>query len=257
MTCKVNETTDRGNGFGQNPEIARGTDRVLGTKPVGREAATRKYDILSALAALALVQEKHDQRRILRLMALITTRYNWQRNELTMGQAEIARLWGVDLRTVKREMAKLRAMGWLIETRGAARGRVASHALDLDLMMQETRGVWENIGPDFIERQTPRGTAAPAPNVVPFKPGNVLAPRADTAEGSLWGQACAVFEAQDSATYAAWIGRLAEVSREGAVLTLVAPSRFHASYVETHLADRLMRVLRQIDPSLREVRVEA
>lgn len=32
------------------------------------------------------------QRLVLRLMSLITTRYNWQRNELTMGQREIARL---------------------------------------------------------------------------------------------------------------------------------------------------------------------
>jgi hypothetical protein len=227
---------------------------VLGTKPVGRDAAAKKYDILSALAALALAQEKHDQRRILRVMALITTRYNWQRNELTMGQAEIARLWGVDLRTVKREMAKLRAMGWLIETRGAARGRVASHALDLDLMMQETRPVWENIGPDFVERQTPRAAAPLSPNVVPFK---VNAAMPVPEEGSLWAQGCAAFEAQDAASFSAWIARLAEGPREGAVLTLIAPSRFHARYVETHLADRLMRVLRQLDPSLREVRIEA
>ena len=44
-------------------------------------------------------------------MALITTRYNWQRDELTMGQGEIARLWSVDDRTVKREMARLAGAG--------------------------------------------------------------------------------------------------------------------------------------------------
>jgi hypothetical protein len=39
-------------------------------------------------------------------MALITMRYNWQRDELTTGQGEIAPLWSVDERTVKREMAR-------------------------------------------------------------------------------------------------------------------------------------------------------
>ncbi|MES2915141.1 MAG: DnaA N-terminal domain-containing protein [Pseudomonadota bacterium] len=55
-------------------------------RPVGREAALRKYDILSALMAFALSKDKHVQRQVLRVMALITTRYNWQRDELTMGQ---------------------------------------------------------------------------------------------------------------------------------------------------------------------------
>ena len=80
-------------------------------KPVGRNASALKYDILSALAVHALAGDKHRQRLILRLSALITTRYNWQRNELSMGRDEIARLWSVDERTVKREMARLRTLG--------------------------------------------------------------------------------------------------------------------------------------------------
>ena len=80
-----------------------------GTSAVGRDAAVRKYDALSALMAFALAGDPNRQRLVLRLMALITTRYNWQRNELAMGQREIARLWCVDERTVKRDMARLRA----------------------------------------------------------------------------------------------------------------------------------------------------
>ena len=45
-------------------------------RPVGREAASRKYDVLSALMAHALAGDKHRQRLVLRLMAVITTRYN-------------------------------------------------------------------------------------------------------------------------------------------------------------------------------------
>jgi hypothetical protein len=224
---------------------------VLGTKPVGREAATKKYDILSALAAFALAQDKHAQRRILRLMSLITTRYNWQRNELSMGQEDIARLWSVDLRTVKREMAKLRAIGWLVETRSAARGRVALHGIDFGLIMADTKSVWANIGPDFIERQ---GMALPAPetsNVVPFH-----APQAVAGEGSVWTQTQAAFQLQDNAAYAAWIARLAEVDCVGGNLSLLAPSRFHKTYVETHMQDRLLRILRRIDPTISGITID-
>ena len=91
-------------------------------RPVGREAAAKKYDILSAMMDHALAGDQHRQRLVLRLMSLITTRYNWQRNELTMGQKEIARLWCVDERTVKRDMARLRALGWLlVKAQGARR----------------------------------------------------------------------------------------------------------------------------------------
>ena len=223
---------------------------MLVSKPVGREAATKKYDILSALSALALSQDKHAQRRILRLMSLITTRYNWQRNELSMGEEDIARLWSVDLRTVKREMTKLRAAGWLVETRGAARGRVALHALDLALIMADTRGIWANIGPDFIDRQS-SGTSAPAAsNVVPFQP--VAVP----VDGSVWSMAQQAFQAQDAAAFNAWIARITELEREGGTLCLLAPSRFHKTYVETHLMDRLLRILRRIDPSLSALRID-
>jgi hypothetical protein len=224
---------------------------VLVTKPVGRDAATKKYDILSALSAFALAQDKHAQRRVLRLMSLITTRYNWQRNELSMGQEDIARLWSVDLRTVKREMAKLRAMGWLVETRGAARGRVALHGIDLGLIMADTKGVWANIGPDFIDRQGMPTPPAQTSNVVPFQ-----MPQAVCGDGSVWVQAQAAFEAQDGAAYSAWIARLAEVDRLGATLSLLAPSRFHKTYVETHLLDRLLRIVRRIDPSVAGIKID-
>ena len=49
-------------------------------RPVGREAAARKYDLLSAMMAHALAGDQNRQRLVLRLMALITTRYNWQRD---------------------------------------------------------------------------------------------------------------------------------------------------------------------------------
>ena len=78
-------------------------------RPTGRGASSRKYDILTALGAFALRGSKHEQRRMLRFMLLITARYNWRRDRLSVGQREIAMMWSCDERTVKREMARLKA----------------------------------------------------------------------------------------------------------------------------------------------------
>jgi len=222
-------------------------------RPVGREAASKKYDILSALMAHALSGDKHRQRQVLRTMALITTRYNWERDELTMGQGEIARLWSVDERTVKREMARLRAQGWLVLKRQGARERVSVHGFDLDRMLEDTRPAWPRIGEDFVARLAPVG---PLPtitsNVVPLRPAP--SPRAD---GSVWGVAQASLHAEDAATYGAWFHALNEVEVADGCVTLAAPTRFHASYVSSNLVDRVVRALRRIDPSICEVRVIA
>lgn len=220
-------------------------------RPVGREAAAKKYDMLSALMAHALAGDQHRQRLVLRLMSLITTRYNWQRNELTMGQREIARLWCVDERTVKRDMARLRALGWIIVKRQGARGRVSVLGLDLERLMLDTRGAWENIGPDFVERA---GGAAPAKadgTVVPFRPR----PSVEAGQGP-WHQARQQLLAEDPALFEAWFAPLTEVAHDGEVLILMAPTRFQASYVATHLIGRILTAVTRADGSIRTVRVQ-
>ncbi|MGB5559420.1 MAG: hypothetical protein WBN04_15580 [Paracoccaceae bacterium] len=219
-------------------------------RPVGREAASRKYDILSALMAFALAQDKHVQRRVLRMMSLITTRYNWQRDELSMGQAEIARLWSVDERTVKREIARLRANGWLLVKRQGARGRVSLYGMDLGRMMEDTRPVWPNLGDDFIARIEPPPSGAGGSNVVPLR-----AMPAPVQDGTLWTFTQERLHGDDLASYGAWFHALTEAGLEDGCMTLAAPSRFHARYVETHLKDRLLSALRITDPSLRDVRI--
>ena len=95
-------------------------------RATGRNAAVIKYDLLTALGAHACAGDKHLQRLVLRFITLIVARYNWQADELSVGQTEMAALWSVDARTVKRDMARLREMGWLSIRRAAARGRVAT-----------------------------------------------------------------------------------------------------------------------------------
>ena len=218
-------------------------------KPVGRDASSRKYDILSALMAFALSQDKNVQKQVLRVMALITTRYNWQRDELTMGQGEIARLWSVDERTVKREIARLRAQGWLVLKRQGARGRVSVYGIDLNRILDDTRMAWPLIGEDFVSRLAPAAVAGQgASNVVPLRPAP--SPRDD---GSIWAAAQARLHADDAATYGAWFHALRDAGHDGDCLTLAAPTRFHATYVSANLKDRLLAALKHIEPAFRDV----
>lgn len=219
-------------------------------RPVGREAAAKKYDILSALMAHALAGDKHRQRMILRLMALITTRYNWQRDELSVGQREIARLWSVDERTVKREMARLRAMGWITVKRAGTRGRVSVLGINLVVLMQDTQNEWPLIGPDFVARLavTPQPSRA---EIVPFP----QRPIALTTEGGIWGRAADLLGAEDPSSYMAWFSRLTELDRDGGCLSLMAPSKFHATYVSMHFSERILSACRRIDPTISRVRI--
>lgn len=214
----------------------------------GRNAAVIKYDLLTALGAHGCAADKHLQRQILRFMTLIVARYNWQHNELAVGQREIAALWAVDERTVKRDMAKLRAMGWLVQLRPAARGRVAVHALDLPVILAATRLVWERVGSDFVERMAaPQSPEPGGGTVVPF-PGVALPEKS-----GLWPRILAVLTGENAALAAAWFAPL--LYRPGAEgdLTLRAPSRFHATYVQTHHLARLQAAAFAVDPYIRSV----
>lgn len=217
-------------------------------RAVGREAAAKKYDLLSAMMAHGLAGDKHRQRLVLRLMALITTRYNWQRDELIVGQREIARLWCVDERTVKRDMAKLRALGWVEIKQQGARGRVSVLGLNLERMLLDAKPEWENIGPDFVARLS--GDAAEAvSNVVP------LHRAAPVPAGGAWGAAQTRLAEEDRALFDAWFAGLVEAGIADGCLTLFAPTRFHASYVETHLMERLRVAVQRSDGRIGKVRV--
>lgn len=221
-------------------------------RAVGRDAAAKKYDILSAMMAHALAGDKHRQRLVLRLMALITSRYNWQRDELTVGQREMARLWCVDERTVKRDIAKLRAMGWLQIKQQGARGRVSVLGIVIERILLDTKPDWPNVGPDFVARLG-QGDAAETSNVVPL---HRAAPAIPEGQG-LWVEACARLAEEDRTLFDSWFASMSEAGLEEGCLTLLAPSRFHAAYVQTHLAERLRVAVRRCDGSVQRIRVIA
>ena len=221
-----------------------------GPKPIGRDAAARKYDILTALAAHGLAGDKTQQRRVLRLIALITARYNWQRDELAVGQPEIARLWSVDPRTVKREMARYRATGWLIEKRAGARGRVAVHGIDLAVILADTRPQWPNIGPDFVDRLSgPQASTAPD-NVIPFQ--TLTPPKVNA---GLWGRAMLELHRLSPLIVANWLAQAEALDLSEGVLTISAPNRFVARYIEANLTLQIEHVLRRLDPAVHRLAV--
>ncbi len=221
-------------------------------KPVGRNAPAIKYDILSALTVHALSGDKHRQRIILRLIALITTRYNWRSNELSIGREEISRLWSVNERTVKREMAKLRTMGWVSVKRPAARGRVAVYQLDIAQLLHDTSEVWPTIGSDFLARMT--DTPETDTNVVPFKT-KPFEPQ-DT-EDAVWTQVQSILHSRDPELWSSWFRHLSQADRAGGTVTLIAPSRFEAEYISRHWSDKLLGIFSRINPEIRDLRIEA
>lgn len=218
----------------------------------GPGASSLKYDILTALLVTAARGEPETARLAMRLSLLITARFNWRLESFAVGQVEMARMWGVTDRTAKREVAALRARGWISVSVPAARGRVAQHRINFDTILRETMPHWDAVGPDFAARMTGLPTQEePTPdNVVPFATRSVEA--GDTGP---WTLAADKLRQQDPSVFNAWFAGLAPVETDEPILTLMAPSRFVADYVRTHYYTRLLAAVVSADPGLRDVEV--
>lgn len=206
--------------------------------PVGRNAASLKYDILTALGAHGCSGDKHRQRLVLRLITLVVARYNWQNDLLSVGQREIAALWSVDERTVKRDMAKLRDLGWLVIRRAAVRGRVAEYGLDLTVILGATRDDWDRVGSDFTARMSAPQPAEPS-NVITFP----AAPRPE--EAGDWADVLRILHRERPDLYATWFAPLT-AQQEAGHWQVTAPSRFHASFIASHHAQYVEGALRRV-----------
>lgn len=231
----------------------RAVDLSQAGRITGPGAAALKYDILTALLVTAARGDPVAARLSLRLSLLITARFNWRRGTFAVGQKEMARMWGVTERTAKREMAEMRARGWIAVDVPAARGRVASYRIALAEVLRATMPHWEAVGPDFAARMAGAPDAETEPsNVIPIRRGAETAPEP---EGSVWGAAADRLRAQDSRLHAAWFAQLQMVDLAAGTLTLMAPSRFIADYVATHYRSRLLAALAVEDRSIRDVRI--
>lgn len=228
---------------------------ALSKQITGPGAAALKYDIISALLVTAARGNAVEARLALRLSLLITARFNWRSGCFTVGQKEMARMWGVTERTAKREIANLRGLGWITVAVPAARGRVAQYRIELNTVLRATMPHWDAIGSDFVARMTnaPTHEVAAETNVVPLR--RDIAPPAE--DGTGWAGAAQRLQSQDPAIYGAWFAPLKPLDLESGIFTLRAPSRFHASYVRTHFLTRLLAALTAEDRTIRDVQVVA
>lgn len=125
----------------------------------GPKAGSMKYDLLTALSVTGLAGSLTLQASMTRLIALVTARYNWRLDEVSVGQRDLAKMWSVKERTVKREMKRLTDSKVLIQLRAGVRGRVGAYRLNYTEIWKQSEPLWKNVGPDFAERMaefTPR-----------------------------------------------------------------------------------------------------
>jgi DNA-binding transcriptional ArsR family regulator len=210
------------------------------TRLTGPGAGVQKYDLLTALSVTALHGPPVLQTSIMRLMCLITARYNWHHDELSVGQSDMARMWSVNERTVKREVKRLTEAGLLICKRRGVKGRVATYRLNVPRIVALSEAHWAAVGSDYASRMA-RTHARPdrpadAPKVVALR--DYVVPKSDG--GSPWDRVKARLSQADAASFQSWIARLEFRSFEHGTLTLSAPSRFIENYVKTHFLQWVM-----------------
>jgi len=204
----------------------------------GPGAGVLKYDLLTALTTAGLNGPPSLQTTVMRLIALMTARYNWQADELCVGQREMARMWSVNERTVKREIKRLTEAGLLVCKRVGVRGRVGAYRLDQQAVVRLSEGCWPLVGPDFEARMRER-YAPIRSNVVKLKPD----PEPDVTpapEQGTWPRVMAILAATSPDVAGAWFARIDFVGFERGVLRLRAPTGFIRRYVETHLLGTLL-----------------
>lgn len=213
----------------------------------GPQAGSLKYDILTAMSVAGLHGKPGFQTTMLRLIALVTARYNWRADELSVGQRDMARMWGVNERTVKREVKRLTATGILVCKRQGVRGRVGAYRLDLAVLHQHSKPYWPNVGPDFVDRMQAQSVQVESRVVnVDFSRPSVAAqsPEAhDPDRAGAWRRVSATLAQSEPDLFKNWFSVLRLMASETGVVRLRAPNKFVARYVETHLLGKLTAAL--------------
>lgn len=222
----------------------------------GPGSAAIKYDMITALLVTCTCADAVTARLALRLSLLITARYNWRAAHFAVGQNEMAAMWGVTTRTAKREVSAMRARGWIVVKRPAARGRVASYAISFAEVLRDTTPYWSAVGPDFAARMAgaPEPDAHAETNVVPLHAKRQAALEND---GTAWPDAARYLQQQDPRVFEAWFAQLRAVEQGDDRLHLAAPGRFQAEYIQTHFATRILAAVTQVDPQIRTVTISA
>jgi len=207
----------------------------------GPEAGVIKYDLLTALSVAGLNGSPTLQTSLMRLIAALTSRYNWRADELSVGQRDLARMWSVNERTVKREIKRLTDAQLLVCTRAGVRGRVAAYRLNYAQIVRLSEPCWPLVGPDYDARMKERyrsETPVKVVNLADYAKPELAA--SETSVPGTWQRAMAQLSRENGDQFKAWFSQLEYVSFEGGVLLLRTPSKFAQRYIETHLSRPLV-----------------
>lgn len=210
-------------------------------KATGTDAGVIKYDLLTALSVAGLNGGPTLQTSLMRLIAAVTARYNWRLDELSVGQRDLARMWSVNERTVKREIKRLTDARILICKRGGVRGRVAAYRLNYAEIATLSQPCWPLVGPDFDARMKGRYAGAAEVKIVQLR--DYVKPAEEIAEDAprgTWARVLARLTRDNADQVRAWYGQLEFSGFEQGRLRLRAPSKFAQRYIETHLTRPLI-----------------
>jgi len=205
----------------------------------GVKASSLKYDLLTALSVTGLNLDARFQIAIARLTLLITARYNWRLDEFCVGQRDLARMWNVTERTVKREIKYWQDQQMVICKRQGVRGRVGAYRLNYPEIYRISAPYWHSVGPDFEERMTETNPVQEAKVVaVDFRKERHVSeepPLTTPKDPHTWRAACQRIRELHPTHYQNWIASLTFGRDDQDTLELNASNQFVAQYVQTHL----------------------
>ncbi|MDS9469146.1 hypothetical protein RGQ15_16395 [Paracoccus sp. MBLB3053] len=218
----------------------------------GPQAGSHKYDLLTAIALAGLNGTPGFQTSMLRLVTLVTARYNWKLDEVSVGQRDLARMWSVDERTVKREIKRLIEKQILLQLRQGVRGRVGAYRLNLIEIQRLSAPHWQNVGPDFSARMGTEKTLREMPEEKVVR----VDFRVRSSENSpAWERTLSSLAQSDPGLHGAWFDKLMFKSFDDGLLLLNAPSAFVAQYILTHHLKRIEDLAREEFPGLRRISI--
>lgn len=220
---------------------------------VGPNSAVLKYDLLTALLLVGFHGTPLAQVSATRLSLLLTARYNWKTDQVSIGQADLAKLWNVTPRTVKREVKRMIDSGWLICLRAGVKGRVARYRLGQGAVFSASRAFWPEVGSDYVERmENLAGRVEPKLIRVDFaKKG-----RADNEIAALDPLILCLKDLRPD-LFETWFSQLKAPVPNGEVLTIKAPNTFIARYVETHFVNIIQAAVLEVFGQSMELRFTA
>ena len=199
---------------------------------VGPNSAVLKYDLLTALLLVGFHGTPLAQVSATRLSLLLTARYNWKTDQVSIGQSDLAKLWNVTPRTVKREVKRMLDSGWLICLRAGVKGRVARYRLGQGAVFTASRDFWPKVGSDYVERME---ALAGRVETTLIRVDFAKKDRLETPDAAL-DPLIACLRSLRPDLFETWFSQLESGEPTGDLLTIKAPNKFIARYVETHFS---------------------